>query len=157
MEYFMITMRFFFMGSILCTLFMSPLSAGDKTSVTREHEEIFGKPKFNKFGIAYILYQSRWVAINRKQKVLYEVFNYDNGPDYLSEGLHRFIENGKMGFANERGKKVIPANYDFVYPFSEGEAEFCNQCVSVKMGEHSSHDRTKGIWGRINKKGKILK
>ncbi|MFT4094143.1 MAG: WG repeat-containing protein [Niabella sp.] len=49
---------------------------------------------------------------------------YDNGPDYLEEGLFRFVENGKIGFANPDGLKIIDAKYDFATPFSNGIAEY---------------------------------
>lgn len=35
-------------------------------------------------------------AIDRNEKDMYEVFNYDNGPDYVEEGLFRIIENRKI-------------------------------------------------------------
>jgi hypothetical protein len=38
-----------------------------------------------------------FVAINRQQNVLYNVFSFDNGPDYASEGLFRIIQNNKIG------------------------------------------------------------
>ena len=41
------------------------------------------------------------IAIDSTGKKLFNVFIYDNGPDYLSEGLFRIENkrNGKIGFA----------------------------------------------------------
>ncbi len=111
---------------------------------------------FNKSGVAHILTQDGWVAINRKKKVLYKPFIYDNGPDYVQEGLLRFVEIGKMGFVNEAGKKVIKAQFDFVFPFENGRARFCNGCKTIKMDEHSMIDEKTGSWGEVDKKGKIF-
>ena len=65
-----------------------------------------------------------FVAINRQNQVILTPYIYDNGPDYLQEGLFRFVENGKIGFANVDGKKIIPARYDFVTPFADGAAQY---------------------------------
>ncbi len=60
------------------------------------------------------------VGIDRNEKVLYEVFNYDNGPDYPAYGLFRIIKGGKTGFADAKtGKIVIEPQYDCADPFSE--------------------------------------
>lgn len=123
--------------------------------ITSYHLQTFGTVKFNKHGVAHIVTQDGWIAINRKKQVLYKPFIYDNGPDYVSEGLLRFVENGKMGFVNEAGKKVIKAQFDFVYPFEKGTARFCNGCKTIKDGEHSAMDNESGTWGKIDKKGKI--
>lgn len=135
---------------------VSLLSAGESTDITAYHRKTFGAEKFNKRGVAHIITEEGWVAINRKKQILYKPFIYDNGPDYVQEGLLRFVENGKMGFANEAGKKVIPAQFDFAYPFEKGKARFCNGCKTIKDGEHSRLDENTGVWGLIDKKGRIL-
>lgn len=112
---------------------------------------------FNKSGIAHILTKDGWVAINRKKKVVYKPFIFDNGPDYVQEGLLRFVENGKMGFVNEAGKKVIKAQFDFVFPFEQGRARFCNGCQTIQDGEHSRLDEKTGTWGEVDKKGKVFR
>ena len=48
-----------------------------------------------------------FVAIDRQQKVLYNVFPFDNGPDYASDGLFRILKNNKIGYADELTGKVI--------------------------------------------------
>lgn len=60
------------------------------------------------------------VGIDRSEKVLYEVFNYDNGPDYPAHGLFRIIKGDKIGFADEKtGKIVIEPMYDCADPFTQ--------------------------------------
>ncbi|TRX38013.1 WG repeat-containing protein [Flavobacterium sp. ZT3R18] len=65
-----------------------------------------------------------FVGINRNDSIILKPYTYDNGPDYLEEGLFRFVENGKIGFANLEGQKIIRAKYDFVTPFSDGISEY---------------------------------
>lgn len=56
--------------------------------------------------------------------MLFYPFIYDNGPDYVEEGLFRYVENHKMGFADLNGQKIIQAKYSFVYPFKDGVAKY---------------------------------
>src|SRR5690606_493853 len=46
-------------------------------------------------------------AIDQDENRLYEVYWFDNGPDYVSDGLFRIKRNGKVGFANTRGQIMI--------------------------------------------------
>ena len=91
-----------------------------------------------------------WIAINKQNQFVLKPFMYDNGPDYIQEGLFRFVQQDKMGFANIKGEKVIPAKYIFVAPFSDGMAAFCNDCQKKEMGEHWL---MKGLFGFIDNKG----
>ena len=60
---------------------------------------------------------------DRQGRFLYHPMAYDNGPDYWSEGLRRFVEQGKVGFVNGAGSKVIAAQWDFAAPFEYGYAQ----------------------------------
>jgi len=99
-----------------------------------------------------------WRAINAKDSTILSPFIYDSGPDYISEGLFRFQEHGKMGFANSKGIKIIPAMYDFVTPFENGIAQFT-------LGGQKNYEIDKTHWswgggyfeGYINKTGEIFK
>ncbi len=66
-----------------------------------------------------------FVGIDRKDSIILKPYIYDNGPDYVEEGLFRFVENNKIGFANLEGQKVIEAKYDFATPFENGLSEYC--------------------------------
>ncbi len=41
-----------------------------------------------------------FVGINKKEKILFEIFPFDNGPDEVSEGLFRIVQGDSIGFAN---------------------------------------------------------
>jgi hypothetical protein len=95
------------------------------------------------------------VGINRKGKVVFEAFLFDNGPDYLSDGLFRIIRNGKIGFANKYGQIVVPPIYSCAYPFEDGKAKVTLKCETIKDElEHSSWKSKK--WFYIDKNGKKL-
>lgn len=63
-------------------------------------------------------------CFNHKGKYLFEVFKYDNGPDYPREGLFRVVDKeGFIGFADTKGNLVIPPRFRFAYPFTNGKAK----------------------------------
>jgi hypothetical protein len=102
-----------------------------------------------------------FVAIDRDEKVLFTVYNYDNGPDYVSDGAFRIVDDNKMGFADTSGKIFIKPQYDFVFPFENGFA-----LVNVGGGKEKSdptdpdcehYTWTGGLWGIIDKNGKYIK
>lgn len=105
-----------------------------------------------------IVFDHGWYGIDRNGQVILAPFIFDNGPDYVAEGLFRFEENGKMGFADEDGIKVIPARYGFATPFSEGLSEYT-------MGGHKQYDKGGEHWswtggyeqGYVNKTGQEFK
>ena len=97
------------------------------------------------------------VAIDRNEKVLFNVWVVDNGPDYPSEGLFRIVRDGKIGFANLKGEVVIPPQFDAVYPFRDGMAAFCVGCnveKDVMTPEYTVW--TGGLWGFVDKEGNIV-
>lgn len=81
------------------------------------------------------------VAIGRDQTILFQAYVYDNGPDYLSEGLFRIKKKGMIGFANTKGEIVISPQYTSATPFENGEARV------VKDGQELIIDR----FGKIRK------
>ncbi len=94
------------------------------------------------------------IAIGPNDNELFEVFKYDNGPDYISEGLFRIIKNKKIGYADTTGKIVIKPQYDCAYPFRKGQAKVSNDCVTLTKEEH--HLWRSSNWFYIDKKGKKI-
>ena len=96
----------------------------------------------------------KWVIMNSKKTTLYDVFLYDNGPDYAADGLIRVVKNGKIGYANAKTYRlVITPQYDCAFPFEKGKAKVSNTCKTVKDGEHSSWESD--AWQFVDKKGKL--
>ena len=108
----------------------------------------------NQIPLTMVEIDNKWVLVDQQKKVQYEVFLYDNGPDYPSEGLIRVVKNGKIGYADATTYAiVIPPQYDCAFPFENGKAKVSNTCKTVKEGEYSSWDSD--AWQFVDKKGKF--
>jgi hypothetical protein len=94
------------------------------------------------------------IGINRKEEILFNVFLFDNGPDPLSDGVFRIVKNGKIGYADSKGKTIIKPEYDCAEPFIKGKARVGKGCIPVTEGEHTGW--TGGKWFFINKHGKTI-
>jgi hypothetical protein len=94
-------------------------------------------------------------AINQNQELLYQVYVFDNGPDYAQDGLFRIVRNNKIGYANATtGAVVIAPEFDGAYPFENGIAKVNKGCTSVTNGEHSAW--LGGEWFYIDRKGEVI-
>ncbi len=102
-------------------------------------------PEKNAWGYVY----------DRKGNFLYRPFFYDNGADYFSEGVRRFVKNGKIGFADRNGKMIIQPEHDFVSPFRYGYAAYCDGCDWEKT-EEEHKAIVGGTWGVMNFKGETV-
>lgn len=108
--------------------------------------------------IAFVLLKDKKgvYAIDRSEKILFQVCSFELGPDIISNGLFRIIENGKIGFANMNGEIVIKPNWGFIFPFQEnGLAIFCEKGNWIWIDkEHRKFFG--GKWGAMNTKGNII-
>jgi hypothetical protein len=106
--------------------------------------------------IAIVLKKNgEFIAINYKDKYLFTVFPFDNGPDPPSEGLFRILKNGKIGYANLDGKITIKPQFICAFPFNNGRAKVSFKCQSVKTGEYNRWESES--WFYIDKKGKKIR
>jgi len=95
----------------------------------------------------------KYIGIDRSENKLFDVFFFENGPDYPSEGLFRIIDKNKIGYADEKtGKIVIPASYSCAWPFKSGIAMVSDSCSATTEGEHSTW--TSNQWYYVDKAGK---
>lgn len=93
---------------------------------------------YDRHGHALVRDAHGWMYVDRDRRPILRPYIYDNGPDYFEEGLARFVQDGKMGFHDETLAVVIPARYDFAFPFENGVARVGMRCKSRQHGEHSS-------------------
>ena len=91
------------------------------------------------------------IAIDIKEQELFEVFWYDNGPDYIVEGLFRIKKDEKIGYANKEGKIIIKPQFDCAFPFKNGKAKVSNSCKTIPVGEY--HKWESENWYYIDKEG----
>src|ERR1700677_2993733 len=66
--------------------------------------------------------------MNENGDLVFESVFYDNAWDYYSDGLSRFIKNGKVGFHDKKGNIIISPQYDFASGFENGVSSVCNGC-----------------------------
>jgi len=101
-----------------------------------------------------VVYTNHAIFYVSKTGKVKRTFLFDNGADYFKEGLARTISKGKYGFMNDKLEILIKPQFDFVYPFSDGKARFCNGCKKKSDGEEHS-TMVGGKWGYVDKDGKI--
>ncbi len=96
----------------------------------------------------------KWVIKSSQKKTLYDVFIYDNGPDYAAEGLIRVVKNGKIGYVNAKTYRlVISPQFDCAFPFENGKGKVSNNCKTIKEGEYSVWESD--AWQYVDKTGKL--
>lgn len=109
---------------------------------------------FNSCGIAAVVDDSGWVYINQTGVKIIRPYVVDNGPDYFSDGLARYVENDKIGFFDESGKVIIKARFDFARPFADSTAAVCRGCWFINDGEYKRI--IDGKWGFIDYEGELI-
>jgi hypothetical protein len=95
------------------------------------------------------------IGVDRNNQILFEIFQYDNGPDYLSEGYFRVIRHGKIGYANSMGEVKILCQFDCAFPFENGQAKVSDNCEKLKDGEYTRWESK--AWFYIDKNGNRIK
>lgn len=76
--------------------------------------------------------------------------------DSFNEGLAAVKKDGKWGYIDETGKTVIPFEYDYAFPFSEGLAVVCTQGIDSIKNANVSYDDLPNdayFWHIIDKNG----
>jgi hypothetical protein len=110
---------------------------------------------FGTEGLGAIIVDDRICFVNRQGKTAPALI-FDNGPDYVVEGLARTVRNGKVGFVNTSLDVVVAPVWDFASPFRDGFAEVCMGCVKTPASPGDEHKMmTGGKWGYIDKSGKV--
>jgi len=94
-------------------------------------------------------------AITQTDSALFEVYNFDNGPDYIEEGLFRIVKDGLIGFANEAGEIIIEPQYQCAYPFENGSAQVAFECESTTEFEMTKWESEH--WFYIDQAGNSIK
>jgi WG containing repeat len=163
-------MRLLFLGLILISI----NSFGQQDFWTLEHnnKDEYGyrdkkgelRIPFGKYSICYTdtfrtfaivtHRQLGFVGINRDEKILFQIYPFDNGPDDQQDGLFRIVKGDKIGFADNLGQVIIQPRFKAVMPFSDNLAAYCDNCSKKKDGEHFTW--TGGKWGFIDKKGETI-
>lgn len=102
---------------------------------------------------------ARIICINDAGKELFYVFKYDNGPDYIQEGLFRIMnEDGLVGFADSLGNVIIEPQFKFAYPFKGGKTKVTlkGERKVVLESDGEKHYWESETWFYIDKKNRRL-
>jgi hypothetical protein len=87
------------------------------------------------FGIVGIKNKKGWWAIDKSEKLLFQVFNTSSGeptPDELRERMIRIVDDsGKIGFGNYMGQIIIKPQFEAASSFYKGKAIIGRQCRQV--------------------------
>ncbi|GGH11773.1 hypothetical protein GCM10011418_10850 [Sphingobacterium alkalisoli] len=104
-------------------------------------------------GFVAIPKQGFW-AINKNDEKLFRVLPFDNGPDYVENGLFRtFGEDDMIGFANMDGEVVIPPQYSYVNPFFDSITNFCNGCKTWRENKSNNENSRDKLMHALKKFG----
>ena len=101
-----------------------------------------------------IVFDQEFIAIDAYGRLLYEVYFYDNGPDWPEEGLFRILRNGKIGYADEEGFIRIEPRFACASQFAEGKAKVALDCELVPDGEYTRMESEE--WFFINQEGEVV-
>ena len=96
------------------------------------------------------------VVINPKGKVVYHTYWFDNGPDYVEDGVFRMRNaQGKIGYADGyTGRIVIAPKYACAFPFENGVAQVALR--GEVQREDEEHHICVGDYFKIDKQGKRI-
>jgi hypothetical protein len=112
---------------------------------------------FGPEGLGSIIVIDQLYFVNRQGKTA-PALVFDNGPDYVVEGLVRTVKDGKVGFVNTRLDQVVAPVWDFAEPFQGGIALVCTGCTSepARPGADEHRIHVGGKWGCIDNRGKVV-
>ncbi len=142
-------------ASMLCTAYYEPHSdrygysscAGE--IATLAIYRVAGE--FSELGLAAVVDDTGWQYIDRFGATRVRPYIFDNGPDPFVEGLARHVSADGMGYFDERGAIIIPAQFEFALPFRNGRARVGSGCQFASDGEHRRVDCES--WRTISRPG----
>jgi hypothetical protein len=109
--------------------------------------------RFDKDGIAAVWVEGvkGFFYVGRDGRMV-PVIAYDNGPDEFVEERARTPVDAKIGYIDRTLRLVIPARYDWGFPFEHGRAVVCSGCAQKPVGEHRVVEG--GLWGVVDREGR---
>jgi hypothetical protein len=100
-----------------------------------------------------------FIGIDKQENKLFTVYPFDNGPDYISDGTFRIVENNRIGFADTSGRIIIKPIFYFSFEFIDGLAIVNIGGHQEKSGSDAACEHyiwVGGKWGVIDKTGKYV-
>jgi hypothetical protein len=116
-------------------------------------------PSFNRYGLAaFWINGFGGVYVNRSGHIIIrDVAFIDNGPDDFHHGVVRIERDGKYGYADPRGRIVVPMKYSCAINFRDQYSDVgplvCVGCRTERQGEYTAC--LDGQWFRTDKSGNL--
>lgn len=158
-------------GRVLLSLLINEAGYTDSVKIVRSKDPYLDAealriakalPRFTPGRDPYGNVQKMWYTIpftfniadyDARHAKIYPPFDFDNGGDYVSDGMMRIIDDkGRFGYADSTGHTVIIPRFAFGFPFEGGRAKVTDSGHEVREGEHSRWVSKK--WYYIDKSGR---
>ncbi|HTW80724.1 MAG TPA: hypothetical protein VME23_14355 [Terracidiphilus sp.] len=116
-------------------------------------------PSFNRYGLsAFWINEFGGVYVNHSGRiVIRDVALVDNGPDNFHHGLVTIERDGKYGYADPKGRIVVPMKYSCAINFRDQYSDVgplvCVGCRIERQGEYG--ECLDGQWFRTDEKGSL--
>jgi hypothetical protein len=125
------------------------------------HGEQYVAPKylkgseFNADGLTWVrVVPGGFVYVNRKGRIIVrDVSMMDNGADWFHRGVVRLERGGKYGFADSKGRIVVPIQYDCASNSEENGPSVCVGCRIERVGEYGMCKG--GQWFNVDPRGRL--
>ncbi|WP_079222673.1 WG repeat-containing protein [Stenotrophomonas maltophilia] len=111
---------------------------------------------YDDHGLAVVYADQGFHYVDRTGRSL-PVLTWDNGPDTPQEGLLRGRVGDRVGYFDLQFRQVVPALFDFAWPFKDGVAEVCNGCRRGTPDGDGHTPMEGGEWFRIDRSGRRVK
>ncbi len=112
--------------------------------------------EYDAHGLAVVHADGGFHYVDRSGRSL-PVLAWDNGADIPQEGLLRGRVGDRVGYFDLQFRQVIPALFDFAWPFEDGVAEVCNGCRRGTPDGDGHTPMEGGEWFRIDRTGGRVK
>ena len=135
------------------------VNASNDTVIACEYIHVY-TDSIKTLGFVFDSKKQKIICFNNKGERLFHVFKYDNGPDYIRDGLSRITnDKGLIGFADSLGNVVIKPQFKFAFPFLDGKAKATFGGRSKKVPDSHGTIRywDSKNWFHIDKQGFQIK
>ena len=130
-------------------------------AMQQQHETQFVPLKFlrgadfNRYGLTWVrVVPGGYMYVNRKGRVIVrDISSMDNGADYFNHGMVRLERAGKYGYADFKGRIIVPIRYDGALNAANGRPLVCVGCKAKTTGEYSWFEG--GHWFVVDPEGKL--
>ena len=86
------------------------------------------------------------IGIDKNDNKLFEVYWFNNRPDYLEDGLFRIKKGDKVGYAIVNEGIIIEPQFRCANAFENGKAKVTKNCNSISDGEYTGVENDSSLF-----------